>query len=108
MLRTLFSATILAGAFAANAMAQADLVEFEKMLADGIIVEYEIDREMVHTTDSRAQIHFSFVMPNAEALDKFQDALGVAIDQNSLIGPAFASMTVNEHFDFVKVNATFK
>ena len=83
---------------------------FEKMLADGIIVEYEIDREMIHTTDSRAQIHFSFVMPSAEGLDKFQDALGVAIDQNSLIGPAFGSMTVNftEHFDFVKVNASFK
>ena len=83
---------------------------FEKMLADGIIVEYEIDREMIHSTDSRAQIHFSFVMPNAVGLDKFQDALGVAIDQNSLIGPAFDSMTVNytEHFDFVKVNASFK
>lgn len=83
---------------------------FEKMLADGTIVEYEIDREMIHTTDARAQIHFSFVIPNAEGLDKFQAALGVAIDQNSLIGPAFGSMMVNfnEHFDFVKVNATLK
>jgi len=83
---------------------------FEKMLADGIIVEYEIDREMIHTTDVRGQIHFSFVMPNAEGLDKFQAALGAAIDENSLIGPAFDSMTVNfkEQFDFVKVNATFK
>jgi len=44
---------------------------FEKMLADGIVVEYEIDREMIHTTDSRAQLHFSFVMPIAEGLDKF-------------------------------------
>jgi len=83
---------------------------FEKMLADGIIVEYEIDREMIHTTELRAQIHFSFVMPNPEGLDKFQEALGVAIDQNSLIGPAFDSMTVNatEQFDFVRVNATYK
>ena len=83
---------------------------FEKMLADGIIVEYEIDREIIHTTDVRGQIHFSFVIPNADGLDKFQAALGVAIDQNSLIVPAFASMTVNftEQFDFVKVNATFK
>lgn len=80
---------------------------FEKMLADGIIVEYEIDRE-IRTSDSPAQIRFSFVMPNAEGLDKFQEALGVAIDQNSLIAPAFNSMTVNEHFDFVEVNATFK
>jgi hypothetical protein len=83
---------------------------FEKMLADGIIVEYEIEREMIHTTESRAQIHFSFVMPNAEGLDKFQHALGVAIDQNPLIVPAFDSITVNfaEHFDFVKANAAFK
>jgi len=83
---------------------------FEKMLADGIIVEYEIDREMIHTTDARAQIHFSLVVPNAEGLDRFRDALGVALDQNSLIGPAFGSMMDNfkEQFDFVKVNATYK
>jgi len=83
---------------------------FEKMLADGIIVEYEIDREMIHSTDARAQIHFSLVVPNAEGLDRFRDALGVALDQNSLIGPAFGSMMDNfkEQFDFVKVNATYK
>ncbi len=67
---------------------------FEKMLADGIVVEYEIDREMIHTTDSRAQLHFSFVMPSAEGLDKFR----------------FGSMMVNftPQADFVKVNATYK
>lgn len=83
---------------------------FEKMLSDGTIVEYEIDREIIHTTDARGQIHFSFVVPNAEGLDKFQAALGAAIDQNSLIVPAFDSMTFpfREQFDFVKVNATFK
>ena len=80
---------------------------FEKMLADGIIVEYEIDR-VVHTADAPSQIHFAFVMPNAEGLDKFQTALGAAIDENSLIAPAFGSMTVTEQFDFVKVNATYK
>jgi hypothetical protein len=83
---------------------------FEKMLSDGIIVEYELDREMFHNTDSRSQIHFSFVMPNAEGLDKFRAALGDALDENSLILPAVSSMMVNfnEQFDFVKVNATFK
>ena len=83
---------------------------FEKMLADGTIVEYEIDREMIHTTDSRAQLHFSFVMPSAEGLDKFRAALGAALDENSLIGPAFGSMMVNftPQADFVKVNATYK
>jgi len=83
---------------------------FEKMLADGIVVEYEIDREMIHTTDSRAQLHFSFVMPSAEGLDKFRASLGAALDENSLIGPAFGSMMVNftPQADFVKVNATYK
>jgi hypothetical protein len=65
---------------------------------------------MIHSTDARAQIHFSLVVPNAEGLDRFRDALGVALDQNSLIGPAFGSMMDNfkEQFDFVKVNATYK
>ena len=83
---------------------------FEKMLVDGTIVEYEIAREMIHTTDSRAQIQFSFVMPNAAGLDKFRAALGAALDANSLIGPAFGSMMVNytPQPDWVRVNATYK
>ena len=83
---------------------------FEKMLADGTIVEYEIDREMFHTTDSRAQIVFSFLMPSAEGLDKFRATLGEALDKNSLLGPAFGSMMVNvsPQFDWVRVNATYK
>ena len=64
-------------------------------LADSPIVAYEIDREMIHTTDSRAQLHFSFVMPSAEGLDRFNATLGAAIDANSLIRPAFGSMMVN-------------
>jgi hypothetical protein len=83
---------------------------FEKMLTDGTIVEYEIGREMIHTTDSRARVVFSFVMPSAEGLDKFRAALGAALDANSLIGPAFGSMMVNftPQADFVRVNATYK
>lgn len=83
---------------------------FEKMLSDGIIVEYELDREMFHSTDTRSQIRFSFVMPDAEAIDRFRAALGDALDGNSLVGPAVNSMLIdsNEQFNFVKVNATFK
>lgn len=36
---------------------------FEKLLADGTIVEYEIDREMIHTTDSALRC-----LPHASAL----------------------------------------
>jgi hypothetical protein len=83
---------------------------FENMLTDGTIVEYKIGREMIHTTDSRAQVVFSFVMPSAEGLDKFRAALGAALDANSLIGAAFGSMMVNftPQADFVRVNATYK
>ena len=83
---------------------------YEKLLADGTIVEYEIDREMFHTTDLRAQLHFSFVMPSAEGLDQFNAGLRAAISENSLIGPAFGSMMVNftPQNDWVRVNATYK
>lgn len=83
---------------------------FEKMLADGTIVEYEFDWEMIHTTDSRAQFRCSFVMPSAEGLDKFRAALGAALSKNSLIGPAIGSMMVNfrPQADFVPVNANYK
>jgi hypothetical protein len=41
---------------------------------------------------------------------KFRAALGAALDENSLIGPAFGSMMVNftPQADFVQVNATYK
>ena len=83
---------------------------FEKLLADGTIVKYEIDREMFHTTDSRAQVVFAFLMPSAEGLDKLNAAIGAALRENSLIGPAFGSMMVNftPQIDWVRVNATYK
>ena len=44
------------------------------------------------------------------ALDKFRAALGTALDENPLIGPAFGSMMVNltPQVDFVRVNTTYK
>jgi hypothetical protein len=75
---------------------------FEKLLADGTIVEYEIDRESVHNTDSRPQL--VFLTPSAEYLDKLNASVDTAIDENPLIGLALASMTVN----WVRVNATYK
>ena len=75
---------------------------FEKLLADGRIVEYEIDRESVHNTDSRPQL--VFLTPSAEHLDKLNAAIDAAIDENPLIGSALASMTVN----WVRVSAIYK
>ena len=83
---------------------------FERVLADGTIVEYEIDREIFHSTDLRAQLHFSFVTPSAEGLDKLNAAIRAAISKNSLLEPAFGSMMVNftPQNDWVRVNATYK
>lgn len=82
---------------------------FETLLTDGTIVEYEIDREIFHNTDSRAQLHFSFVTPGAEGLDQLNAAIRAAISQNSLLGPAFGSMMVNftPQNDWVRVNAAY-
>jgi hypothetical protein len=83
---------------------------FEKLLADGTIVEYEIARETLHSTDARTQIRFSFVMPSAEGLDKWRAVLLAALSENSLIGPAFGSMMVSfaPQSDYVRVNAPYK
>lgn len=83
---------------------------FEKLLADGTIVEYEIEREIFHNADSRAKLHYSFVIPSAEGLDKLNAAIRAAISGNSLLAPAFGSMIANftPQNDWVRVNATYK
>jgi hypothetical protein len=87
-----------------------DVPLFEKLLADGTIVEYELDRELVRKTDSPAKFVYVVVTPSAEDLDKMTAVVRAAVGENSLIGPAFASMTVNQtpQIDILRVNATYK
>jgi hypothetical protein len=82
---------------------------FEKLLADGSIVEYEIDQDTSHT-DSPDQFFVYFLMPSVDGLDKVIAAIRAGVGKNPLIGPAFASMVVNvnPHADWVRVNATYK
>jgi len=82
---------------------------FERLLTDGTIVAYEIGREIFHNTDSRAQLHFSFVIPSAEGLDELNAAIRAAISENSLLAPTFGSMMVNytPQNDWVRVNAAY-
>jgi hypothetical protein len=75
---------------------------FERLVADGTIVEYEIDRESVRNNASRPQLVFQ--TPSAEYLDKLNSAVDAAIDENPLIGLALASTTVN----WVRVNANYR
>jgi hypothetical protein len=74
---------------------------FEKLLADGTILEYEIDTEAIHT-ENPATFAIIFVTPNAEGLDKFDAALTAAQKMTPLGGPAFASMVdFTGHRDFL-------
>lgn len=87
-----------------------DVPLFEKLLADGTIVEYELDRELIQKTDSPSKFVYVVVTPSVEGLDKLTAAVREAVGENSLLGPAFASMTVNQtpQIDILRVNATYK
>ena len=63
----------------------------EKLLADGSIVEYEIDTEAVHTEGPGA-FWIDVISPNAEGLDKLNAALLDRVKTNPLAGQAFDSM----------------
>ena len=82
---------------------------FEKLLADGSIVEYEIDSEVIHTDDPNI-FGVYFLATNADALDKFNAAVTAMRKTNPLAGPGFTSMTdFSAHRDFLmRTNATYK
>jgi hypothetical protein len=81
----------------------------EKLLADGSIVEYEIDEETIHTESP--DMFFVYVLaPTAEGLDKFNDTVRQNAKTNPLAGPAFGSMVdFTPHRDqLLRANATYK
>jgi hypothetical protein len=63
----------------------------EKLLADGTILEYEIDIEAIHT-ENPGTFWVTFVAANAEGLDKFNAALRDSNKAAPLAFPAFDSM----------------
>jgi hypothetical protein len=81
----------------------------EKLLADGAIIEYEIDTETVHTQDA-GNFWIEFIAPNADGLDKFDAALRGANKSNPMLGPAFGSLVdFSAHRDYlVSTTATYK
>jgi hypothetical protein len=81
----------------------------EKLLADGTIVEYEIDEETIHK-ESPDQFFIYYLTPSAEGLDKVNAAIRAAVKENPLIGPALNSMIdFTPHRDeLVKAGATYK
>lgn len=81
----------------------------EKLLADGSIVEYEIDEEAIHT-QTPAGFWVDYITANSAGLDKVNAALGQAIKANTFAGPAFDSMIDGaEHRDYLsRSNVTYK
>ncbi len=82
---------------------------FEKLLADGTIHEYEIDTLAIHT-EAPGTLYVVYVAPNAEALDKVNDALRERMKATPLGGPAISSMVdfTAHRDDLSRSNATFK
>jgi hypothetical protein len=81
----------------------------EKLLAEGTIVEYEIDEQAIHT-DSPSLFFIVYITPTAEGQDRVSKALGESIKADPLAGPAFNSMVdFSVHRDFlVRGDATYK
>ncbi len=81
----------------------------EKLLADGTIVEYEIDTEAIHT-EAPGAFWIFYITPNAEGLDKSSGLVRETLKTNPLIGPAFDSMVdPAAHRDYlVRTTATYK
>jgi hypothetical protein len=82
---------------------------FEKLLADGTIVEYEVDTEAIHT-DNPAIFAVVYIAANAEALDKVNISLQALLKADPLAGPAIGSMVdFSAHRDeLARTNATYK
>ncbi len=73
----------------------------DKLLADGAIHLYSVDREAVHSEDSSV-VDIAIVTNGAEGLDKFMAALDAAGKANPLGGPAFGAATDSSaHRDFL-------
>jgi len=81
----------------------------EKLLADGTILEYEIDTEAIHS-EAPGAFWIVYISPTAEGLDKARAARLEALRSNPLGGPAFANMVDSgAHRDFLShTNLTYK
>jgi len=81
----------------------------EKLMADGALVEYEIDTEAIHTEDP-GTFWVVIIANNADGLDKFNAAIRDLHKTNPLGGPAIGSMVdYTVHRDYLSsTNATYK
>lgn len=81
----------------------------EKLLADGTIVEYEIDQLAVHT-EAPGTFSVVYICPTAEGLDKVNAALQAAMNSDPMGGYAFnAVIDISAHRDeLIRGDGVFK
>ena len=81
----------------------------EKLLADGAIVEYEVDEEAIHT-ESPDGFWVEYLSPTSAGVDKVNAALGATMKANPMAGPALGSMVdFTAHRDYLThSNAVYK
>jgi hypothetical protein len=81
----------------------------EKLLADGTILEYEVDTEAIHT-DAPGLFAIVYVTPQPEGVDTVREAIRGSQKDNPLIGPAFDSfIDYSQHRDeLMKGNGAYK
>lgn len=81
----------------------------EKLLADGTILEYEVDTEAIHT-DAPGMFAIVYVTPQPEGVDTARMAIRGMQKDNPLIGPAFDSyIDYSQHRDeLMKGNGAYK
>jgi hypothetical protein len=81
----------------------------EKLLADGTILEYEVDTLAIHT-EAPGNFWIVYIAANPEGLDKVDATIADTLKSQPLSGPAFGSMTdANGHRDeLIRGEGTFK
>jgi hypothetical protein len=95
---------------AVEILARGFMVPFlEKLLADGTLVEYEIDEMALHS-EAPGYFYVVFITPTAEGQDQVLKGLEEAFKANPLVGPSLDSMIdYSAHRDLlVRGNATYK
>jgi len=74
---------------------------FEKLLAAGVVAEYEVDEEAIHT-ESPSMFYIVYITPTADGLDKVTAALAESLKAAPLASPAFNSMVdFDPHRDYL-------
>lgn len=83
---------------------------FEKLIADGTLVQYEIDTEVVHTHAPPGSFWILSLAANAEAIDKVNAAVQDAVKSDPLGWVAFDSMVdpTGQRVYIARANATYK